>query len=71
MPITPASLTFDCPTCGWRKTTAPDGDKLGPDDFFTCCSECGNRDLFVRQASPWATWLARFRKRRAIRRARR
>ena len=68
MPIRPAPLTFDCPTCGWRQTTAPDSDVIAPGDFFSCCSECGNRDLLVSAASPWAAWLARLQKRRTLKR---
>ncbi|KHO63571.1 hypothetical protein [Pseudomonas flexibilis] len=62
MPIKPTPLAFDCTICGWRKTTAPNSDVIASDDFFTCCSECGNRDLVVREASPWAAWLTRLRK---------
>lgn len=47
MPVTPPPLTFDSPQCGWRKTTAPKIDALRPSELFTCCSECGNRDLIV------------------------
>jgi len=39
---------------------------ISAEDFFTCCSDCGNRDLVVRPASPWAAWLARWRKRRML-----
>ena len=71
MSIQPTQLTFDCVNCGWRRTTAPADNMLSADDFFTCCSECGNRDLIVRPASPWAAWLARRRKRQALKRLRR
>lgn len=68
MSIRPTQLTFDCPSCGWRKTTAPADNVISAEDFFTCCSDCGNRDLVVRPASPWAAWLARWRKRRTLNR---
>ena len=70
MPLPPPPLTYDCPQCGWRKTTAPKSDALRPGEFFACCSECGNRDLIVTAASPWAAWLARQRERWASRRLR-
>lgn len=68
MPIAPTPMTFDCPTCGWRKSTAPDSDALTSGELFTCCAECGNPDLIVRQASAWAAWLARLQRRRALKR---
>lgn len=63
MPTPSTPLTFECPTCGWQKTTTPDSGVLRQDDFYTCCSHCGNRDLLVQKATPWAAWLARFHKR--------
>ena len=63
MSIAPIPMTYDCPICGWRKSTAPESDALTPEDFFTHCAECGNPDLVISQASAWAAWLARLQKR--------
>lgn len=70
MPIAPTPMTFDCPICGWRKSTAPESDALTSGNFFTCCAECGNPDLVIRKASALAAWLARLQKRRALNRSR-
>lgn len=66
MPIAPTPLTFECPNCGWRKTTTPEANVLTPNDFFTCCPDCDNRDLFAKEATPCAVYFARLRKRWAL-----
>jgi len=53
-------MTFSCPGCGWKKTTAPRSDALVIGvDWFNHCPECGCEDLTYEVASPPASALTR------------
>lgn len=50
MPIKPKPFTLVCEDCNWKKTIAPRGDALRPEDLFVVCPRCGSTDLKMRQA---------------------
>jgi predicted RNA-binding Zn-ribbon protein involved in translation (DUF1610 family) len=52
MATQPPPMTFTCPACGWKKTTAPRSDVwLAGVDGFDQCPECGYESLDVRRAN--------------------
>jgi predicted RNA-binding Zn-ribbon protein involved in translation (DUF1610 family) len=51
----PEPVTYECRTCGWSTTVAPESDVLHEGyDHFTSCPKCGNKDL-VSQQLYWET----------------
>ncbi len=49
MPFPPNPTTYECPKCGWKKTTIPDSDELIRGwDIFESCPNCGHQPLNVR-----------------------
>ena len=51
MPVRPQPMTYKCPNCGWKATTAPKSDVLEPGDYYSECPRCHFKELEVKRAS--------------------
>ncbi|MBZ8141550.1 hypothetical protein CLD22_16795 [Rubrivivax gelatinosus] len=50
MPAKPSPRTYECQTCRWKRTVAPQSDALRPNEHFSYCPVCKSGNIQLRPA---------------------